>query len=459
MRKLLEMSQQLLSAMAILPFAFGLLLGAGSSAAAETLKNALARAYQYNSTLNSSRANLRATDEGVAIAKSGFRPTVSGVGSLSYSSNAQGQTRSANYGIQIDQTIFAGFRNVNSVKAAQAQVFAQRQNLLNTGISVLSDTATAYANVYRDRQIVALRSKNLAFLQEQLRSSQARFDVGEATRTDVSLASARLAGARAQLEGAKAALAGSEASYMQLTGAAPQKLSQPEALTSKVPSSLAVAVDMGMASHPAIKALEYAVDAQAFGVKIAEGSFLPGVSARAQAGRTTSSTNGFSSGSNNASVTATLSVPIYQGGRASAQVRQSKEQLGKARIDVEVARENVRAAIARSYAGYQAARASVTANKVAVDANRQALNGLIQERDVGQRTTLDVLNGQASVIDAQVSLVQAQSDLVSASYGVAAATGRLSPSALGLGVKEYDVKQHFKAVEDKWFGLRTPSGQ
>ena len=108
---------------------------------------------------------------------------------------------------------------------------------------------------------------------------------------------------------------------------------------------------------------------------------------------------------------------------------------------------------------YQSARVSVAANSSAVDANRQALNGLIQERNVGQRTTLDVLNGQASVIDAQVSLVQAQSSLVAASYGIAAATGRLEPSKLSLKVKEHDVKKHYKAVKDLWFGLRTPTGQ
>lgn len=434
-------------------------VGFAAPVSAESLNAALARAYQFNSSLNSSRANLRATNEGVAIAKSGFRPTVAGTATASYSSSGVGQTRSLNYGVQIDQTIFAGFRNVNNVKAAKAQVFAQRENLRNTGITVLSDTATAFADVYRDRQIVALRRKNLAFLKEQLRSSRARFDVGEATRTDVSLSAARLAGATAQLEGARASLGASEARYMQLTGKAPGKLSRPKPLTHLVPNSLQSAVAIGMKNHPAIKATQYVLDAQAFGVKVAEGSFLPGVSARASASRTRSSTNGLSSDTNSASISATLSVPIYQGGRASAQVRQSKEQLGKARIDVDVAREQVRAAIASSFANYNAARASVTANKSGVDANRQALNGLIQERDVGQRTTLDVLNGQASVIDAQVALVQAESSLVSASYGVAAATGKLSPRVLGLGVKEYNVKKHYKAVEDKWFGLRTPSGQ
>ena len=193
----------------LVALAFGASLGAGLTlmavpAYAETISDALARAYQHNSTINASRATLRVTNENVAIAKSRFRPTVNGTATASYSTAGTGQTASLSYGVQVDQTLFAGFRNVNNVRASKAQVFAQRENLRNTSITVLSDTATAFTNVYRDRQIVSLRRKNLAFLEEQLRSARVRFNVGEATRTDVSLSSARLSGATAQLEGQSA---------------------------------------------------------------------------------------------------------------------------------------------------------------------------------------------------------------------------------------------------------------
>ena len=147
----------------------------------------------------------------------------------------------------------------------------------------------------------------------------------------------------------KAQLATSEAVYQQLTGKAPGQLQRPSPLIRLVPNSIASANAIAIREHPAIKATEYAVDAQAYAVKVAEGSFLPGVSTSASASRSDGRRNGSSFDSNNASISATLSVPIYQGGRASAQLRQSKEQLGKARIDVDVAREQVISAVARAF--------------------------------------------------------------------------------------------------------------
>jgi outer membrane protein len=78
---------------------------------------------------------------------------------------------------------------------------------------------------------------------------------------------------------------------------------------------------------------------------------------------------------------------------------------------------------------------------------------------VGQRTTLDVLNAQQSLVNARVSLIFAQHDGVVASYNLLSAVGRLSAQALGLPVPIYDPAVHYSQVRDSWFGLRTPSGQ
>ena len=107
----------------------------------------------------------------------------------------------------------------------------------------------------------------------------------------------------------------------------------------------------------------------------------------------------------------------------------------------------------------EAARAAVSANKQLVSAAQLALNGVIEERKVGQRTTLDVLNAQSDVVDAQINLVSAQRDVVVASYAVLSASGRLTASRLGLGVKIHKPEEHYEAVKDKWAGLRTPDGR
>jgi outer membrane protein len=197
-------------------------------------------------------------------------------------------------------------------------------------------------------------------------------------------------------------------------------------------------------------------------VKTAEGALFPQLSATAGVSRSFRETNGgsLSDGyTNSASIGAQITVPIYQGGRVSAQVRQSKESLGQARIQVDVTRDQVRAAVTSAWTQYIAAQQQVTANRALVAAAQLALNGVIEERNVGQRTTLDVLNAQADVISAQINLAASERDVVVASYATLSATGQLSVEKLGLAVEKYRPEEHYNAVKDKWFGLRTPDGR
>jgi len=140
-------------------------------------------------------------------------------------------------------------------------------------------------------------------------------------------------------------------------------------------------------------------------------------------------------------------------------VRQSKESLGQARIQVDVSRDQVRQAVATAWSQYTAAQQNVSANKQTIEAAQLALNGVIEERNVGQRTTLDVLNQQAAVITAKINLANSEHDVVVASYAILSAMGRLSVDRLALQVTKYKPEEHYNAVKDKWIGVRTPDGR
>lgn len=440
-------------------------------ALAETIKGALAKAYENNSSLNSARAGVRVTDEGVAIAKSGYRPTVTGDASASYSSNnstafgGSGRLTTGGFGITISQSLFDGFRTKNNVAAAESQVLAQRQNLRNTEQNILFDAASAYMDVIRDRKIAAFRKKNLAFLQEQVRAADARFEVGEGTRTDVAQADASRQSAIAQLNAAEAQAKSSAAVYRQIVGEEPGKLEPAAPIVNLLPKSIEQSLQAAALEHPAIQANSHVVDATEFGVKVAEGALLPtiGVEAGLERNFRDNSPNGFGTAADSTTDTASvglrLTVPIYQGGKGSATVRQQKEQLGRARIDIDVSRDQVRAAVTSAWAQMMAAQAAVVANQQLVSAAQLALDGVVEERKVGQRTTLDVLNAQKDVTDARISLAQSERDVVVASFAVLSASGRLSIKRLGLGVAEHKPEEHYEAVKDKWFGLRTPDGR
>ena len=196
-------------------------------------------------------------------------------------------------------------------------------------------------------------------------------------------------------------------------------------------------------------------------MKSAEGALLPQFSASAGVSRNYRNTVPRAASSptdgtfNSASVGLQLTVPIYQGGRVAAQVRQSKELLGQARIEVDVTRDQVRAAVVSAWTQYDAARESVDGQPRSWCRPPQlALSGVIEERNVGQRTTLDVLDAQADVITAQINLVSSERDVVVASYAILSAIGHLSAHRLGLAVAEYHPEEHYNAVKDKWIGLQ-----
>nr|WP_256478439.1 TolC family outer membrane protein [Notoacmeibacter sp. MSK16QG-6] len=448
-------------------------------ASAETILGAMATAYGYNADLNSARAGVRVADENVPIAKGGMRPQVSATSTvagtavrrdfdsdLGVSTRTNTDSLSIDFGIQISQTLFDGFQTRNNVAAAKSNVYASQASLTNTEQNTLFNAGTAYMDVLRDRQLVTLRSRNLEFLQEQVRSARARFDVGESTRTDVSQAQASLSQAQALLYLARSNLAVSEATYRQIVGRTPTDLRPTAPLTRNLPGSLNTAVAIALNNHPAIQANRHLVDAASFTVKSREGAFLPQVGASASLTREFANIDvqnvPGSSGDRDTltgTIGATVTVPIYQGGIASAQTRQAKEQLGQARINVDVTIDQVRANVIAAWNQYVAAREAITAGLDLISAQTLALNGVVEERNVGQRTTLDVLDAQSALITAQVTQVGAERDAVVASLGILSATGQLTADGLGLGVKRHDPDEHLEAVEDAWYGLRTPDGR
>jgi outer membrane protein len=424
---------------------------------AESITGALSKAYQLNSTLNSARAGVRVTDESVAIAKSGYRPTITGISSIDYTSQSGTTLTTGSFGVEIRQSLFDGFQTINNVASAEARVYASNESLRNTEQNILFDAAATYMDVIRDRQIAILTERNLEFLNEQARAARSRLEVGEGTRTDLAQADASRSAAIAQVAVARAQVAVSESIYKQVIGEAPGKLQAAAPLAKLLPANLGKAYAVAEGNHPAILATQHLVDAAGFTVKSAEGQLLPQISAQAGISRNYSST--VDGTSDAASIGTTITVPIYQGGRTSAQVRQTKESLGQARIEVDVSRDQVRAAVAAAWSQYRAARETVAATREAAAAAELALAGVIEERDVGQRTTLDVLDSQADLIDAQIAVANAERDVVVASYAILSAIGHLSPRRIGLKVAEYRPQEHYDAVKDKWFGVRTPDGR
>ena len=435
-------------------FSLLFLCAAFERASADTIESALAKAYMNNPDFNAQRAALRATDEGVQRARAGLLPSVSASSSL----GRESRSLSSSYmlsprtlGLSATQSIYNGARVSNQIDLSEKTVLAAREQLRSVEQKVLFGSSSGYMAVVRDTAVLKVRQANINVLKEQLRQTEDRFNVGEVTRTDVAQVSAQLAAAEAERSAAQASLASSVASYQQIIGSMPDALADAVPLVNMVPTSLDQALLIGQADHPDIRTARFSVDIAAAGVKIAQGELLPSLSLKGSL----THANDYKSADdeyNDASILASLTIPLYEGGEVHARVRQLKETLGQRRLEADSALRAVIAEISSAWSQYITSQARIKAAETQIEAATVALNGTREEAKVGQRTTLDVLIADQTLLGAQVNLVTAQTDRVVASYRVLSSVGKLSANSLGLKVKGYDAKVHYDKVKGRLYG-------
>jgi len=445
---------------------------------ADTLEWALVQAYQNNPSLNAQRAALRATDETVPQALSGYRPklSVTATGGYNYSStlshsvnqsvfpntvsytNLADNFGSRGIGASATETIYNGYQTANRTRQAESQVMGARETLRVTEQQVLLDASTSYMNLLRDQAILDLNRRNVEVLTEQLKQTRDRFNVGEVTRTDVAQAESRLAAGRSALLGAQSNFVTSEANYRRVIGVDPGRLAPGTPVDRFSPPTLPGAISQGQQQSPSVLAAMYGVDIAELAVKVSEGALYPNLGVTASLAKNWDPLYNVNK-QTAASVIGTLTVPIYQGGAEYSTIRQSKETVGQQRLNLDVTRDQVRETVVASWGQLDASKAQIEATTAQVNAAEIALNGVREEARVGQRTTLDVLNAQQELVNARVALVTAQHDRVVASYTLLAAVGGLSMQRLGLNVTIYDPQVHYQQVRDAWVGVRTPDGR
>jgi outer membrane protein len=453
----------------------------------DTLPGSLIQSYVCNPQLNSQRAVVRATDEGVPQALSGYKPRVTATASVGqqYTSGVSktpftaGQVGAAspligtpnyprvgagytpsNVNVTVNQTLFNGLQTANRTRQAESNTSIARETLRTIEQNILLNAATVYMDVLRDGALLELQRRNVEVLQEQLRQTRDRFIVGEVTRTDVAQAESRLAAGRASVLSAEAQLARSRATYRQVICMEPGTLAPGAPIDRLSPSRLAVAIEIARARHPSVGVAMFGIDFAALQVKINEGSLYPTanllgtVQQQWETDLTRQALQQF-----NAFVLGQLSVPIYQGGGEYSLIRQAKETVGQKRMDLDTARDAAQANVQTVWGQLEAAKAQILATQAQVASAEIALNGVREEARVGQRTTLDVLNAQQELVNARTALVTAQHDRVVASYSLLSGVGELNLPKLGLNIPLYDPVVHYEQVRDAWAGIRTPDGR
>ena len=438
------------------------LIAASAPAAAQSLDQALAQGYATNPRLLAERAALRAVDEGVPQALSGWRPTVevgANIGKRYLNNKPEGFPSSSSTtvpyqtGLTLSQPIYRGGGTVAGTRAAEARVLAGRANLIDVEQQVLVDVTTAYMSVVRDLSVVDLNISNEQVLERQLQAARDRFEVGEVTRTDVSQAEARLSDAQALRIEAEGNLEVSRANFLRAVGILPETLTFPDLSTMlSLPESRQAALAVAEQRNPALLRAGYLERSALNNISVAGAQLLPQVSIDGTVARSWEPSSFFER-NDTAAVFANVTVPLYQSGAEYSRVRELRQIAVQRRREVDDALRAVRAAVEQSWETLQSLRARIRAFESSVRANEIALDGVQQEAAVGARTVLDVLDAEQELFLARVNLVRAESEEVVISFQLLQVMGGMTVIDLALPVEFYDPAAHYDEVREKWIGF------
>ncbi|MHA6730876.1 TolC family outer membrane protein [Devosia sp. A369] len=430
-----------------------------SAAQAQSITQALTLAYEHSPDLQSAVLSARSAAEGIALAKAGQRPTIGAslAGNQSWDLNGGSwhDSTSLTSGLSYKQTIYDSGRSDAQIEVARAATEAAEHQIRSSEQIVLFSVIQAYMAVYADRQLLDLRGESLAFFQAQVTSAEDRLAVGEGTRIDVAQAQARLAQGQAAHRAAQGSLDISQARFMRQVGAAPQNLATTHDYARLIPASLQSAMAEAELGHPAILAAKAGIRAAQASIQSVSAGFGATAAINGSVGTRWSGPGGGAGDGLNGAIGFQISVPIYAGGSIGAGVRKANIEQIKSEVDAMSVYDQIREAVISAWASIQSADAQIAAAATAASAGQTVLDSVVQERDLGSRTTLDVLNAQAELVTSREAVINASANKVVATFSLLSAMGRLTASDLGLAVVTKSATGYAAAVEDVWQELRA----
>jgi outer membrane protein len=435
-----------------------LIFAANNAACAESLDEALVSTYFGNPQLLAQRASTRATDENVSQARSSLLPQIFGNAATGYKhtefeidgssvskiipfsvpdATIKGDDRPYGYSVTLQQQIFKGLQNINSIREAEANALAAREDLRNTEQTTLLSAVSAYMDVVQNQAIVRLRENNVKVLTDYEASNQRQFNAGELTSTDLAQSKASRASAVASLEAAKAQYQSSLANYVEVIGHSADHLFTPASIDHFLPGSLQEAQEVAQFENPSIGSAVFQEAAATKSVAQQRGQLLPEVNVELKYEDEYNPVEGLDF-AREASATVGVKVPFYQGGRVASQVRQAKQIQIQRQEQVRQARQQTQSSVVSAWAQVNSIQAQLMADQASVDSNKVALAGVRREQKAGTRTVQDVLNAEQDYLTAQVQLTIDDRNLVVANYTLLQAIGRLTAAYLKLPIAIYD---------------------
>ena len=407
---------------------------------AQSLSTSLANAYSNHPLLLSERTEERVVTEDVVEALSGWSPVIyldASLGKTLVTTKTNAATNTSNnlpisMGIVLEQKIYDGGKTNQNIKVADANFMMSQSKIMMIENEVLLNAAIAYFNLLKELDLLDIAKKNKVVIKRQLEATKDRFEVGDLTITDVSQAEARLSDASANLVKAEADLNISKAVFFSDTGLNPEDVFYPETMPI-LPLSLQDVIDSVKNANPNImhaKKNKIMAEEQ-LNLVLTEMSITVDLKASANQAY---DPNTFFEEQRYFDVSANLKLPLYKGGKDKSNIRKYREKLEKSnfKINNELREQSQKAMII--WNKIQSLNSQIISFKASILANEIALDGVVQEENVGARTVIDVLDAENELFRAKANLIKANNNLYIASYQILEVTGNMNAKYLNLPV-------------------------
>ena len=425
----------------------------------QDLSDSLQKLYIFNPKLKYERKNLMVKDELMPMALSEFRPEIRGyyqkgkidTNSAGFNITSDGIRTETNKGVVVSQSIFEGGSSLSKIKVAKNEILSQRSNLKNVEQEVFLEAIKLYADLATEKSNLKVKEKNVEVLKRQLELTKEQFEIGEVTLTDVSISEARFTLAESELMESLNIINSIKAKYLSIFGASP---TNPEIIIPLEEKQFDEEdlIAEGKNNNPKIRSVEFTLASLKNEISSLKRKRLPSLKLEAEAKinqgyfRTDSEREVLSA-------FAKVDIPIYQSGMASSKIREAKEKLFAQQELLKLETENLTASIVSSKSSYDYSFSRIIAYKKQIESNKIYLDGLKQEFQLGERTTLDVLDGEQELLESELDLIKAYKDYFISYYEVMFFTGKLNAKDLSLNIEIFDDEKNYNKVKKRWLDI------
>ena len=298
--------------------------------------------------------------------------------------------------------------------------------------TLMLNTAQRYFDVVLANESLRVLRRQQVAVSRALAETQDRFRLGDVPVTDTHEAAARSEAIAAQALALDTDLQLKQAAFADATGL------QPAAVQLMFPASNATPADAqalefwlseATARNPLLRMRIAAVEVARQEAAKSSAALSPSVDLVAQVGRERLSGSGdFGSAGNssgNRLIGVQLSVPLYTGGMRSARQQEALRGIDKAQAQADRTGQQVAQQTRAAWLGLTVGAGRINALAQALASSGSRLDATRLGRQVGDRTTLDLLNAENDAASAELTLLQARIELLMNRLRLAALAGRL----------------------------------